>query len=242
MLNLEKSKQVVLDLTKTLGIGDQKAQVVLAIDYSGSMMNLYHDGTVQRIVERIIPIAMAFDDNEAVEVYRFDHNSKRITTEVTPRNYKGFVDKYVNTGSMGGTNYTPVMEDITKDFTKSGGGSFIKKLFGSKTMTDTQAAELPVYVIFVTDGDCSDVRESLNYIKEISNKEIFWQFVGVGYSTFRTLEQLDTVSGRVVDNANFFQIRDSSELLSMTDEQLYGKLLHEFPDWLKQAKQLNIIK
>ena len=242
MLNLDKSKQVVLDLTKSLGIGNQKAQVVLAIDYSGSMNHLYHNGTVQRIVERIIPIAMAFDDNEAIEVYRFDHGSKKIGTDVTPHNYEGYVDKYVNTGSMGGTNYTPVMEAITKDFTKSKGGSFIKKLFGSKTMSDAQAAELPVYVIFITDGDCSDANETLRYVKEISNREIFWQFVGVGYSSFRTLEQLDTVGGRVVDNANFFQISDSKKLLSMTDEQLYGKLLHEFPDWLRQAKQLDIIK
>lgn len=242
MLDLQKSKQVVLNLTKELGLGDQKAQVVLAIDYSVSMDHLYHNGTVQKIVERLVPIAMAFDDNEAMEVYRFDHTCKKISTDITPNNYVGYVDKHVNTGSMGGTEYAPAMEEIIKGATGSGGRSILSRLFGGKTVSDSQPAEYPTYVIFVTDGDCSDTGEALRVIKECSNKPIFWQFIGINHASFRTLEQLDTVSGRVLDNANFFSIRNTQDLATMSDEDLYQKYLVEFPGWVKEAKQMNMIK
>lgn len=243
MLDLQKSKQVVLNLTKELGLGDQKAQVVLAIDYSGSMGHLYHNGTVQKIVERLVPIAMAFDDNEAMEVYRFDHNYRRMTTDVTPTNYKDYVDKHIFKGGMGGTEYAPVMKAIISEATSGGvSKSILSKLFGGKTVSDKQPAEYPTYVIFITDGDCSDKAKALQTIKECSNLPIFWQFVGIGHASFRTLEQLDTVSGRVLDNANFFSIRNTQDLATMSDEDLYQKYLVEFPGWVKEAKQMNMVK
>ena len=241
-LDLQKSKQVVLDLTKAVGLGEQKARVVLAIDYSGSMSHLYNNGVVQSIVERLVPVAMAFDDDQAMEVYRFDHNYRRIDTAATPSNYKGYVDKYVDTSSMGGTEYTPVMKAIAEASEGSTKKNFISKLFGGKTISDSQPAEYPTYVIFITDGDCADPNAALKYIKEVSNKPIFWQFVGIGPASFRTLQQLDTVSGRVVDNANFFSIRNTSDLQSMSDEDLYKKYLVEFPGWIKEVKQMNMIK
>lgn len=241
-LDLQKSKQVVLDITKAVGLGEQKARIVLAIDYSGSMNHLYNSGVVQSVVERLIPVAMAFDDDQAMEVYRFDHTCKKISTDVTPNNYVGYVDKHVNTGSMGGTEYAPVMEEIIKGATGSGGRSILSKLFGGKTVSDSQPADYPTYVIFVTDGDCSDPGKALRVIKECSNKPIFWQFVGIGPASFNTLQQLDTVSGRVVDNANFFSIRNTSDLRSMSDEDLYKKYLVEFPGWVKEVKQMNMIK
>ena len=51
--------------------------------------------------------------------------------------------------------------------------------------------------------------------------------------------QLDTLTGRVVDNANFFPIAD---ITTITDEELYGKLLNEFPLWLKEAKAIGILR
>ena len=62
------------------------------------------------------------------------------------------------------------------------------------------------------------------------SKPIFWQFVGIGGSDYGILEELDTMKKRVVDNADFFAI-DNIDALS--DEELYEKLLNEFPKWLK---------
>ena len=229
-VNLEKAKKVVLNLIKETPVENVKARVVVAVDYSGSMAGLYSNGTVQTVLERILPIAMTFDDNSSLEVYKFDHRSTPIDTEITPSNYEGFVDKYVNRGDMGYTNYTPVMEDIVKQgpAAKSGGiGGLIKSLFTKKKEIEDKAV-IPTYVIFLTDGDCSD-------------QSVFWQFVGIGSSQFRTLELLDTMQGRVIDNANFFAIRDTRDLVNMTDEVLLGKLLAEFPSWYKEAKEKSIV-
>ena len=118
---------------------------------------------------------------------------------------------------MGGTRYSPVMGDIIKKHSKT---------------------KVPTFVIFITDGDCSDRLESEELIKKASDKSIFWQFVGIGGASFRFLQSLDDMSGRVVDNADFFSVDSISKL---TDEQLYNKLLGEFPGWLKEAKNKNII-
>ena len=241
-VNLEKAKKVVLNLIKETPVENVKARVVVAVDYSGSMAPLYSNGTVQTVLERILPIAMTFDDNSSLEVYKFDHRSTPIDTEVTPSNYEGFVDKYVAKGDMGGTEYTPVMEDIVKrgPAAKSGGiGSLIKSLFTKKVVEDKPV--IPTYVIFLTDGDCSDKEETIRYIRQTSDQPIFWQFVGIGSSQFRTLELLDTMQGRFIDNANFFAIRDTRDLVNMTDEILLGKLLAEFPSWYKEAKEKSIV-
>ena len=241
-VNLEKAKKVVLNLIKETPVENVKARVVVAVDYSGSMTGLYSNGTVQTVLERILPIAMTFDDNSSLEVYKFDHRSTPIDTEITPSNYEGFVDKYVNRGDMGYTNYTPVMEDIVKQgpAAKSGGiGGIIKSLFTNKVVEDKPV--IPTYVIFLTDGDCSDKEETIRYIRQTSDQPIFWQFVGIGSSQFRTLELLDTMQGRVIDNANFFAIRDTRDLVNMTDEVLLGKLLAEFPSWYKEAKEKSIV-
>ena len=242
-VNLEKAKKVVVNLIKETPVANVKARVVVAVDYSGSMAVLYSNGTVQTVLERILPIAMTFDDNSSLEVYKFDHRSKPIGTEITPSNYEGFVNKYIHNGDMGGTEYTPVMEDIVKQgpAAKSGGAyGFIKSLFTKKTVEDKPV--IPTYVIFLTDGDCSDKEETIRYIRQTSDQPIFWQFVGIGSSQFRTLEQLDTMQGRVIDNANFFAIRNTKDLVDLTDRALMSKLLAEFPSWYKEAKEKEIIK
>ena len=52
------------------------------------------------------------------------------------------------------------------------------------------------------------------------------------------LEQLDTMPGRYVDNANFFALDD---LHDISDVELYDRMLKEFPLWLKEIKKLGMI-
>ncbi|KJR46304.1 tellurium resistance protein [Desulfosporosinus sp. I2] len=58
---------------------------------------------------------------------------------------------------------------------------------------------------------------------------MFWQFVGIGRENYGILEKLDTMESRVVDNANFFALDDIDRI---SDEQLYERLLNEFPHLL----------
>ena len=63
--------------------------------------------------------------------------------------------------------------------------------------------------------------------------------MGVGGSNYSILEKLDNMDGRVVDNANFFAIDDFDRV---PDDELYGRLLNEFPTWLKEARAKKIIR
>lgn len=247
-LNLRK--QIVLDLAKRNGLPDgQKAQVVLCIDRSGSMQSLYSNGTVQKIIDRIVPIAMAFDDNSAFEMYVFDNKVIKHPREVTLNNYLNVVNKEMSHYGWGGTNYAPPIKQILKDYV---GGEikpqqnqevgFFKKLFGTpkqeQVLNTNKPLQTPVYVIFITDGENYDKYEAEIAITEASKYGIFFQFVGIGRESFRFLSKLDNLSGRFIDNANFFKVADPN---TETDETLYSLLLNEFPSWVQLAKQKQLI-
>ena len=99
-------------------------------------------------------------------------------------------------------------------------------------------SKLPCYVIFITDGDNNDHSDSQAMVKGSAKYPIFWQFVGIGSSSFSFLEKLDNMDGRYVDNANFIQLNNVNAL---SDDELYKRLLNEFPDWLKKVKELKMI-
>ncbi len=177
---LDLRKEIVLDLKKKLNITDQKAQVVLCLDYSGSMMALYSSGKVQELVERILPLGLAFDDNGEVDTYIFSGDYKKLKNNVTLKNVVGYINKEVG-GQMGGTVYTPVISAIVNEFshrTKTGG------FLGMGGTTTYQTMDLPVYVIFITDGDNSDHPETEAAMIEASKAGIFFQFVGIGAAEF----------------------------------------------------------
>lgn len=253
MLNLEKlnlSKQVVLDLTKKTGIEGQKSRVVLCIDYSGSMSNLYSRGFVQQVVERIIPIAMAFDNDQSIEVYGFHHGVQKLK-DLTLSNLQGYVENEImKKMSYGSTNYSPalrmVLSGYNQDTSNFVNATVQKSGFlglGKKTVDVSTAIE-PTYVLFVTDGENSDKPETKDLITKMSANGIFLQFVGLQTrfsDEFKFLTTIDTMANRVVDNANLLKISDTN-MVNMTDSDLYGKLLNEYPQWVKEAKAKNIIK
>ena len=193
------------------------AQVVFCIDASGSMSDEYRDGTIQSVVERLLPIAVRFDDNQSMETFMFSNRFKEVTA-ATPNNFEDYARKVLIPNFSGcGTEYSPVMSAIVNRYKKS---------------------ELPTFVIFITDGDNSDKTSTERVIREASNYPIFWKFVGIGNKErFSFLEKLDDLSGRKIDNANFIQIRDINRI---SDEDLYNQLMIEYPQWQLAAKQANI--
>lgn len=221
-------KNIILDLKKKKNI-DSKAQIVVAMDYSWSMMHLYRWGFVQRLLDRLFPVALGFDDNESLDFYLFDDGVYSLPP-VTRDNYASYIEKNVE-GDMGGTNYAPVLRAIADDKLKT--GWFLG--FGRKDIVPVD----PVYVIFITDGDNSDHGETNRVIRELSNKGIFVQFVGIGRASFDYLRKLDDLKDRLIDNCNFFAADDIEK---MSDNDLYEKLLNEFPGWIPQARSHKLIK
>jgi hypothetical protein len=52
------------------------------------------------------------------------------------------------------------------------------------------------------------------------------------------LERFDTLPGRRVDNVGFFAVDDIS---TVPDQELYDRLLSEFPNWVAAAGRAGIL-
>ena len=224
LISLVKPLKVELEKRNLL---DVVAKVALVMDISGSMTPSYDSGAVQEIVNKILPIAVQFDDDGELDFRYFGSQFERRPT-VNMQNYKNAVpadwDKIMQRLGYG-TDAIKVMNDVIAEYE------------GSKT---------PAYVIFITDGEISN--ETRHVIIGASKMPIFWQFVGIGNSTegllgklfggYGLLEKLDTLKGRYVDNTNFFALDDFN---SVSPEKLYSRLLNEFPTWLKEIRRLGMI-
>lgn len=228
-INLRKDS--VIDLKKKSGIGRAQAQVISVLDYSGSMSSLYRDGTVQDTVERILPFGLAFDDNGDVDSYIFHDGYKEIEPSITLQTLDGYVDKHIYPKlQMGGTKYAPVLKAIFNKLKPKAG------IFG---LGKVEPMQFPVFIIFITDGDNNDHKETEEIVKEMSKYGFFIQFIGIGGASFSFLDKLDNLPGRDYDNANFFKV---SDIKNMSDDSLYQGLMAEYPEWWKQMKTNNLIK
>ena len=195
------------------------AGVALVLDMSGSMVPRFKNGTVQEIVNKTLPLAVQFDDDGELDFWYYGNTARRMES-VNLENYTGAVPENWTQlmHELGGCNNEPVVLQMVLD-----------------TYRDTK---LPVYVLFITDGGVSHKTEIKRIITEASKMPIFWQFVGVGGKNYGILENLDTMKGRYVDNAGFFALDDFKEV---SNEELYARLLKEFPDWLTEVKKKGLL-
>ena len=203
---IDMSKGGKIDMTKHM------ARVALAMDYSGSMSNLFANGSIQDVITRLLPIALKFDDNGELESWLFSDNKERLDA-VTINNYKNYVKKVMMNArmSMGGTNYAPVLKDIVKYY------------------KDVEPSEIPAFIIFITDGENWDTEQTNRIVKELSNYNMFVQFIGIGNENFKYLKSLDDMRGRKYDNTGFTAVKDMNQ---MTDEELYTEILRQYKNWL----------
>jgi hypothetical protein len=222
VLNLRKDT-FTLVLTKN-GINTGQARVAVVLDQSGSMRSETKDGTVQSVLERLLPVALQFDDNGELDVWLFDDGYKRMES-ISERDFYKYVDREIlgkrENQLWGTTSYAPVMRDVFQKYVVE------------------EPSHLPTLVIFITDGNNDDKTATSALMRELSQYGIFFQFVGIGNEMFSYLEELDNLKGRVIDNANFFKI---SNINKVTDEELYTRLMAEYPEWERQARQQGILR
>lgn len=223
---LEQEAPQLVSLAKPLKVELEKrnlqscaARVALVLDISGSMTKRYRDGTVQEIVNRTLPLAVQFDDDGELDFWYYGTTPRRMPS-VNLRNYRQAVpaDWRSLMRQVGGQNNEPkVMRLIIDEY---------------------RSSRVPAYVLFITDGGVSSESQIKKLLIEASHAPIFWQFVGVGGSGYGILSRLDTMSGRYVDNANFFALDDFK---SVSSSVLYSRLLNEFPQWLSEIRRKGMI-
>jgi hypothetical protein len=240
---IDLSKKAAISLTKK-GLSGEIARVGLALDISASMTQQYKTGSVQRVTERCLALAMNFDDNGAADVFVFGQNNYTIG-EIAKENFYDFVNReiYKKRSLEGGTNYAGVMLRIIEHYFPDAVTYKKSGFLGTKRELIVDSSKYrkqePVYIIFVTDGNCGDSNESTEVITKASELGVFFQFVGIGNERFKYLKELDNLGGRFIDNANFFQVKDIDKT---SDDELYDKLLTEFPSWIKEARGKGVIR
>ncbi|WP_295449806.1 VWA domain-containing protein [uncultured Thiodictyon sp.] len=227
---LEKEAPQLVNLAKKLAVTLEKkqlqdivAKVAIVMDASGSMTVAYKQGSVQAVLDRMVLVAARLDDDGILEAWFYASKHVKFPG-ISIENITNYLKKNVKSGfgtivkGLGfGNNEPPVMQEILDTY---------------------KSSDLPALVIFITDGGIYEEKNIKRILIEASGYPIFWQFVGLAGSNYGILEDLDTMAGRKVDNAGFFQVDD---LAHISDEELYERLLNEFPIWLKNAKRNGII-
>ncbi|WP_288383137.1 VWA domain-containing protein [uncultured Acinetobacter sp.] len=221
IIDLTKKSLVQLEKKKLLGV---TARVALVLDASGSMDGQYRRGDVQKVVNRLMPLAIHFDDDGSFECWAFAAETTQLD-DVTLNN----VNDFINSTQRGWKNWQvgaryneeiPAIEAVINYFQKF-------------------QDQIPTYVLFISDGGVGSRQQMQKILSQAAKLPIFWQFVGIGGRNYGALEKLDEMSGRIVDNCNFFSL---DRIDSVSDERLYELLLQEFPDWLIAARQHQIVR
>ncbi|MFC9351541.1 VWA domain-containing protein [Arthrobacter sp. NPDC057013] len=237
LLSLAKTAAHAVDLS---GLNGQTAKVAVALDFSGSMSPVYGSGAMQRLVEKVLALGTQFDDDGAIDFFVFDSRAAYLG-EIGIGDFAGSVNRLTKGRHMGTTNYADAFLTIRDHFGFAPPARPKRGFFGlGKAQPSlTISADIPVYVLFLTDGAPDNKNAAIQALTEVSTAPIFWKFLSIGRQPMTFLEQLDTLTQRFVDNANYEPIGDVD---SISDALLFKKMLEEFPDWLKEARTKGLIK
>lgn len=258
MLSLVKKADTAL---AKYGLTEHRAAVAIVLDYSGSMGSLYHSGQVQRLVERFVALGHRFDDDGAIDLYAYHNEAMYIgtLTAVDCGDVLGRIHKVM--GGMGGTDYAAGIKAYRK---QTFGTDMVRTAV-------QPAKKTPHYVGFITDGqNGGSNRECMDQFRSTSFEPVFIQCIALGADydpkaetttvkkggflgfggreevvanepphEFAFLAKLDSeVRGRLVDNAGFFATLSPDAL---SDEAFLDRMMGEYPDWLKLAKNAGLI-
>ncbi|WP_329287195.1 vWA domain-containing protein [Streptomyces sp. NBC_01455] len=231
---VEETAPALVSLYKTAGVslarhglGGQRAAVYLVVDYSGSMKPYYLDGSVQALADRVLGLSAHLDDDGTVPVVFFSTDIDAVT-DIALEDHQGRVERIVaGLGHMGRTSYHLAMDAVIDHYLDSG-------------------SEDPALVVFQTDGGPVDKPAAERYLCKAAKLPLFWQFIGFGdpdskqFDFLRRLDELAVPQKRAVDNAGFFHA--GSDPLELGDEELYDRIVGEFPQWLVAARARGIVR
>ncbi|MEE1755001.1 vWA domain-containing protein [Streptomyces sp. SP18CS02] len=231
---VEETAPALVDLYKAAGVSlrkhglsGERAAVYLVIDHSGSMRPYFKDGSVQALAERVLGLSANLDDDGRVPVVFFSTGIDA-ETEIALADHRGRIDRIVaGLGHMGRTGYHLAMDAVIDHYLDSG-------------------TTAPALVIFQTDGGPSNKLAAERYVCKAAELPLFWQFVGFGdpgsrqFEFLRRLDELSVPARRAVDNVGFFHAGQDPR--RVPDQDLYDRLVGEFPAWLAAARARGILR
>ena len=155
IIDLTKKSLVQLEKKNLLGV---TARVALVLDASGSMDWQYRRGDVQKVVDRLMPLAIHFDDNGSFECWAFAAKTTQLDDVVLTN-----VNNFINTTHQGWKNWSvgaryneeiPAIEAVINYFQK---------------FND----QIPTYVLFISDGGVGSRRQMKKILSQAATLPIF---------------------------------------------------------------------
>jgi hypothetical protein len=238
------------------GLEDHIAQVALLLDGSGSMDNLYRSGAVQTLVERMLPFGLRWDDNGVIDTWVFSSTTSNLH-ETTLDNLPGAVDRIMRGYSMNSTDYTRALETVISHY---------------DFRTRQYPAEMPVYLIFVTDGAPDSKQSAIHMMQEASRYPMFIQFVAIGEdwptggeptpppqkkSWWKTLTSSVYEVPKPQTSSMQFLVELDEKLntdidacnafavqspSTVAEERLYSLMTREYPLWIPKARDAGLLR
>lgn len=243
LVDLAKSDPKLVSLAKTAGVSlaknraaDRAAKAWLVLDVSGSMKPLFARGAVDRLVQRALAYALNIDDDGEINVILFD-DAAVLHGTVNPSNYARFSAAVMGRRDIWGTtDYGRAMQLLRRE-----------------SAGEPDFGRMPVYVMFVTDGETQNPGVAERMIREASAEGIFWKFMAIGEmrrarigfgrralpAGFGFLSYLDDMPGRVVDNADFFAVVDPDE---PSDAEFFDMMANEYGEWIEAARSRGVLR
>lgn len=170
LINL--SKTAAINLSKK-GIELHTAKVAMIMDISGSMDWLFSNGTVMDVSYNALSQGVVFDDDGMIDVFTFGQTAQyegefgvadldKFRNKVTQLKHKLQPD----------TDYALALKSLADHYKGNTGG-------------------LPVYVNFITDGDCNSVERAMQALRELAKQKIYVQFIGIGKKDHFSMELIE---------------------------------------------------
>ncbi|MFJ7629123.1 VWA domain-containing protein [Streptomyces sp. NPDC097595] len=239
-LSLRK-EQVAVSLGKH-GLDRLTARVILVLDASGSMSTLYTRGTVAGVTERMAAVAAQLDDDGEMQAWTFASNPARLP-DLTIGELPDWLRLHVRVGQVGlfGRKRPPKgLVPGQVDMRAVGIQNEEQKVIAEvRDYVRAHPVPAPTLVLFFSDGGVYRNDEIERELRAAVEEPVFWQFIGLGRAQYGVLERFDTMPGRRVDNVGFFAVDDIEQV---SDQELYDRLLSEFPSWLRAARQAGILR
>ncbi|MBC9706048.1 MAG: VWA domain-containing protein [Enterococcus sp.] len=237
LLSLVKKSQVEIQKQHLEG---QRAKVGLCIDFSGSMSKDYKNGSIQRLAEKVLALSTHLDDDGNIDLFVFDTNADYLG-EISLSDYKGAVERLTAGRHMGRTFYAKPFALVRNHYNmvpaNRNAGFF--KSFKKPANSEIVKSDLPIFMIFLTDGAPDDKTDAVRTLSEVSAAPIFWKFLSIGPRPIEFLQKLDDLKDRHMDNADYQYLGTDVEALS--DEKLFEAMLVEYRDWLAECRRHNMI-
>lgn len=217
-----------------------KAKVGICLAFSDTPRTPAENIIIEEFLRKTLPLTAELDSDGEIEFFSFDSGTSYLDPMFPPVNQVA-IDKLVIGKETGATDYAKAFSAVRNyyDLFPAHQNAGIFKPIRRPNSSEVASSDIPVYMVFLTNGDPASDREAELMLNEVSSVPIFWKFFSIGPQPVKFLQHLDDLTYRFTNNADYKYLGDDPNLLK--EDALRSYLLDEFPAWLREAHDTGIL-